>query len=45
MSNKIYLEIDSTYRNRKKWPLSGNFEVPISQSGRKDKNRANSDPY
>jgi hypothetical protein len=30
-----YLEISSTYRDRKKFPLASNFEVPISQTGRK----------
>ena len=28
-----YLEIDSTYRNRKLWPSPGNFEILISRSG------------
>lgn len=28
-----YLEINSTYRNRNLWPLPGNFEVLISQTG------------
>ena len=37
MSIKNYLEIDSTYRNRNKWPLAGEFEIPISQTGRKDR--------
>jgi len=36
MSNTRYLEIDSTYRDRNLWPLPGEFEVPISQSGRKN---------
>ena len=36
MSNTRYLEIDSTYRNRNDWPLPANFEVPISQTGRKN---------
>ena len=36
MSNIRYLEIDSTYRNRNDWPLPGKFEVPISQTGRKN---------
>ena len=35
MSNTRYLEIDSTYRDRILWPLAGQFEIPISQSGRK----------
>ena len=35
MSNHRYLEITSTYRNRKQWPLPGEFEVLISQTGRK----------
>lgn len=40
MSNARYLEIDSTYRNRNEWPLPGEFEVLISQTGRKGKNDA-----
>ena len=43
MSNTKYIEIDSTYRNRNDWPLPGQFEVLISQSGRKGRLRA-SDP-
>lgn len=35
MSNKRYIEINSTYRDRKKWPNPSEFEVLISQSGRK----------
>lgn len=35
-----YLEFDSTYRDRSKWPLPGEFEIPISQTGRKDINNA-----
>lgn len=35
MSNNRYLEIDSTYRDRNLWPLASEFEVQISQSGRK----------
>jgi hypothetical protein len=35
MSNNRYLEFDSTYRNRNQWPLASDFEIPISQSGRK----------
>ena len=35
MSNCRYLEFDSTYRNRNEWPLPAEFEIPISQSGRK----------
>lgn len=37
MSNIRYLEIDSTYRDRTLWPLPGQFEIPISQTGRKGK--------
>jgi hypothetical protein len=40
MSNNRYIELDSTYRDRKKWPLSGQFEVPISQSGQRGKYNA-----
>lgn len=32
-----YLEIDSTYRDRTRWPLPGNFEIPIDQTGRRGK--------
>ncbi len=35
-----YLEIDSTYRNRNEWPSVGQFEIPISQTGRKDRYNA-----
>lgn len=35
MSNARYLEIDSTYRDRTIWPSPANFEVLISQTGRK----------
>lgn len=31
-----YIEIDSTYRNRAMFPSPAYFEIPISQSGRKD---------
>lgn len=44
MSNARYLEIDSTYRDRTQWPLPGEFEVLISQSGRKGYQDA-VDPY
>lgn len=36
MSNYRYLEIDSTYRDRTRFPNPAHFEVPISQSGRKN---------
>ena len=39
MSNE-YLDIDSTYRNRNLWPLPGEFEIPISQTGDKGKGYA-----
>lgn len=35
MSNARYIEIDSTYRDRTTWPSPANFEVLISQTGRK----------
>ena len=35
MSNTRYIEFDSTYRNRNEWPSPAEFEIPISQSGRK----------
>ena len=40
MSNYRYLEIDSAYRDRKLWPLASEFQIPISQSGRKEQNNA-----
>ncbi len=40
MSNNRYLEIDSTNRDRTRFPLPGHFEVPISVSGRKNVNVA-----
>lgn len=36
MSNKRYLEIDSTYRNREQFPNPSNFTVLIAQSGTRD---------
>jgi hypothetical protein len=35
-SNSRYLEIDSTYRDRTRFPNPSYFEVPISINGRKD---------
>ena len=35
MSNLRYLEVDSTYRDRNRFPIPGSFEIPISQTGRK----------
>lgn len=35
-----YLEINSSYRNRKQWPLSSDFDVMFSQSGTKDRYNA-----
>jgi hypothetical protein len=40
MSSTRYMEFDSSYRNRVDWPLPGYFEMPISQTGRKDKTNA-----
>jgi len=40
MSNARYLEVDSTYRNRKEWPQAAEFVVPISQTGRKGPKQA-----
>jgi len=40
MSNYRYLEIDSTYRDRTRFPKPGHFEIPISQSGRRNLNHA-----
>jgi hypothetical protein len=36
MSNKRYLEFDSTYRNRNEFPNPTRFNVSISQSGTRD---------
>lgn len=35
--NTRYLELDSTFRNRSRWPLPGQFEVEVSQSGTKNR--------
>jgi len=35
-----YIEINSTYRDRNLWPFSGEFEIPIEQTGTKGKNNA-----
>ena len=43
MSNIKYLEIDSTYRDRTLWPEPADFEMLISQTGRKGRLTA-SDP-
>lgn len=40
MSNTRYIDIDSTYRDRTAWPLPGQFEVQLSQSGTKGRNDA-----
>ena len=40
MANARYIEIDSTFRNRKEWPNPAEFEILISQSGRKDRFQA-----
>jgi hypothetical protein len=40
MSNSRYLEFDSSYRNRNEWPLASEFQIPISQSGRKNQSNA-----
>lgn len=40
MSSARYIEFDSTYRNRNIWPLPGEFELLISQTGRKGRSDA-----
>ena len=35
MINTKYIEINSSYRDRNLWPLSSEFEIPISQTGKK----------
>ena len=37
MSNTRYIEFDSQYRNRNEWPKPAEFEIPISQSGTRDR--------
>ena len=37
MNSSRYFEIDSTYRDRNKWPYAGEFDILISQSGSKGK--------
>lgn len=36
-SNTIYLEVDSTYRNRNSFPEISDFEIQVSQSGARSK--------
>jgi hypothetical protein len=40
MSNNRYLEICSEYRDRNRFPLPGQFEIPISVNGRNSINNA-----
>ena len=40
MTTARYLEVDSTYRNRNEWPLPAEFEMLISQTGRKNRSDA-----
>jgi len=40
MATTKYLELDSTYRDRVKWPSPAQFEVQIAQSGVKNKDNA-----
>jgi hypothetical protein len=40
MSSHRFIELDSTYRDRNRFPLPSQFEVQISQSGIKDANNA-----
>jgi hypothetical protein len=40
MSNNRYIEISSSYRNRKLWPLASNFDIPISELGTKNRFQA-----
>jgi len=37
MTSTRFLDFDSTYRNRKEWPQPAEFDLIISQSGRKGK--------
>ena len=38
--NTRYIEVDSTYRDRNLYPYPSEFEIPIAQSGSKDKDTA-----
>ena len=40
MSNTIYLEVDSTYRNRSSFPEISDFEIQVSQSGARSKDKS-----
>jgi len=40
MKDTHFITIDSTYRDREKFPLPSNFEIEIAQSGTKDKTQA-----
>lgn len=35
MSSNRYIEFNSSFRNRNIWPIAGQFEIPISQSGQR----------
>ena len=35
MSNTRYIEVDSRFRNRNEWPNPAEFEIPISQTGKR----------
>jgi len=41
MTDRHYIIIDSSYRDREKFPLPSNFEVSLSESGIKNKLQAN----
>lgn len=40
MEQTIYLEINSSRRDRNSFPLPGSFEIPVSQTGQKDADKA-----
>ena len=40
MASNGFIDLDSTYRNRKIWPKSGQFEINIAQTGTKEKGNA-----
>lgn len=40
MSNVRYIEVNSLYRDRNRWPIGGEFEIPIAQSGQRPKESA-----
>jgi hypothetical protein len=40
MTSTVFLELDSTYRDRNSWPNTGEFEIPIAHHGRNNAQNA-----